>query len=92
MILDRNRLQEALNERTREVLSLSQRNRLMAISSFSVRTVQACIDLRTMLNLLRDWEMSPAVRKSGEECLINLETLIREEFLKTFGHDMIQPV
>lgn len=90
MILERNRFQEALNQNTREMLSLSQYNRLMAISSFSIRTVQACIDLRTMLALLRDGEMSPAVRKSGEECLHNLETLIREEFVKTFGHDMIQ--
>lgn len=86
-----NRIQSYCPEQTtRNKLALNQYERLRAIVSYSQKTVRACQDLRNTLSMLNNDEISEDLRVAGEETLDYLEHMIRNEFIRTFGHDMIQ--
>jgi hypothetical protein len=86
MSVDRKKLEGA---KTQEILAMSELNRLGAVAKFPLVVANLAQDLGLMLQLIRSGRDSADLSLSLDD-LRYIEKQIRDEFFRTFGHDMIQ--
>lgn len=67
----------------------SQVMRQEAISLFIISVAQTAADLRKLCEAARYLPLDVGTARDAVAVMDHLERLIREEFVKTFGHDMI---
>jgi len=75
--------------RQREVLALSELNRLEAVAKFPLAVADMAQDLGKLLQIRKHTAKEDPADLAIEYCRY-AEKQIRDEFFKTFGHDMIQ--